>query len=167
VLAGSDRGYLRGGRTTIRRLGYVPDQALPALYADALALALASSYEGFGLPCLEAMACGIPVVAAARGALPETVGDAGLLVDPDDPERFTEAVLTAACDTSLRETLSARGSRRAASFTWKTGCTARSVPHCATGSCCTLGCSTWMRFDPKPSKPESTDGLTPCGAGDC
>jgi glycosyltransferase involved in cell wall biosynthesis len=124
VLAGSERGYLRGGRTTIRRLGYVPDQALPALYADALALALPSTYEGFGLPCLEAMACGIPVVAAARGALPETVGDAGLLVDPDDPARFTEAVLTAACDTSLRETLSARGSRRAASFTWSRTATA-------------------------------------------
>ena len=118
VLAGSDRGYLRGAEAPIRRLGYVPDELLPGLYAGARALAMPSRYEGFGLPCLEAMACGTPVVAAAAGALPETVGAAGLLVDPDDPEAFAEALLTAACEPATRERLVGAGLRRAAGYRW-------------------------------------------------
>jgi glycosyltransferase involved in cell wall biosynthesis len=117
VVAGSDRGYLRAEPTSLRRLGYVGDVDLPGLYAGALALALPSRYEGFGLPCLEAMACGTPVVAAASGALPETVANAGLLVDPDDPAAFADALLAAANDP-MRERLVSAGLRRAAEFSW-------------------------------------------------
>jgi glycosyltransferase involved in cell wall biosynthesis len=118
VIAGSDRGYLRGGRGSLRRLGYVPEPDLPSLYAGALALAMPSRYEGFGLPCLEAMAAGIPVVAAARGALPETVGDAAILVDPDRPEEFATALSELVVDAALRAKLRDAGRRRAARFTW-------------------------------------------------
>jgi alpha-1,3-rhamnosyl/mannosyltransferase len=118
VVAGSDRGYLRASEVPLRRLGYVPDDHLPALYAGARALAMPSLYEGFGLPCLEAMACGIPVVAAAAGALPETVGDAGLLVEAEDPEGFADALIAAASDEETRAKLVAAGRRRSAEFTW-------------------------------------------------
>jgi glycosyltransferase involved in cell wall biosynthesis len=118
VLVGSDRGYLRGAEAPMRRLGYVADDHLPALYAGALALVLPSTYEGFGLPCLEAMAAGTPVVAADRAALPETVGDAGLLVDPDDRDELASAVLAAAFDTQVRGPLIEAGRRRASLYGW-------------------------------------------------
>jgi glycosyltransferase involved in cell wall biosynthesis len=118
VIAGSDRGYLRGADPGLRRLGYVEEELLPGLYAGALALAMPSGYEGFGLPCLEAMACGTPVVAASRGALPETCGDAALLVDPADADGFAEALIAAATDEQLRSRLVAAGRSRAQAFTW-------------------------------------------------
>ena len=68
VAAGSDRGYLRAGSVPVRRLGYVAERLLPALYAGASALVMPSRYEGFGLPCLEAMACGSRGVLHAGGA---------------------------------------------------------------------------------------------------
>jgi glycosyltransferase involved in cell wall biosynthesis len=118
VLAGSDRGYLRAAAVPLRRLGYVAEEDLPALYAGALALALPSRYEGFGLPCLEAMATGTPVVAARCGALPETVGEAGVLLDPDDAKGFADALVELIGDESARERLTAAGLRRAAGFSW-------------------------------------------------
>ncbi len=118
VLAGSDRGYLRGSEMGLRRLGYVADEDLAGLYGGARALVLPSRYEGFGLPCLEAMACGTPVVAARSGALPETVGDAGLLVDPDDGDGFAAALLGLAGDGDAREQWVRAGITRAAAFPW-------------------------------------------------
>jgi glycosyltransferase involved in cell wall biosynthesis len=118
VLAGSDRGYLRGSQAGLRRLGYVDEAHLPGLYAGAMALAMPSAYEGFGLPCLEAMAAGTPVVAARAGALPETCGDAALLVDPGDAPGFADALVAAACDEHDRVRLIEAGRRRAAEFSW-------------------------------------------------
>src|SRR4051812_22849338 len=114
LAAGSGRAYMRGESTNIRELGYVPDAELPALYARARVLLMPSLYEGFGLPCLEAMASGTPVVAANRGALPETCGDAALVVEPED---FAEAAMQAV--TTERERLTQAGLARAARFTWE------------------------------------------------
>jgi glycosyltransferase involved in cell wall biosynthesis len=118
VLAGSGRSYLRAVAVPLRRVGYVAEEDLAGMYAGARALAIPSLYEGFGLPCLEAMASGTPVVAAAAGALSETVGEAGLLVDPQDGPGFASALLSAALDESARAGLIAAGRDRARRFTW-------------------------------------------------
>ena len=99
-----------------RFTGYVPDRELPTLYAAARVFAYPSLYEGFGIPPLEAMACGTPVVASTAGALPEVLGDAALLVDPHDEEALAEAIRAAAQDTGH---LRRRGLTRAAHFTWE------------------------------------------------
>jgi glycosyltransferase involved in cell wall biosynthesis len=99
-----------------RFAGYVPDTDLPSLYAAASVFAYPSLYEGFGIPPLEAMACGTPVVASTRGALPEVLGDAALLVDPYDEIAIAEALQAAADDSG---TLRRRGIERAARFTWQ------------------------------------------------
>jgi glycosyltransferase involved in cell wall biosynthesis len=117
VVAGSTRGYLRDEGSGARRLGFVPEEQLPALYAGAAALAMPSIYEGFGIPCLEAMACGIPVVASDRAALPEACGGAAILADPDDPDSFAEALLRAAGPE--RERLRAAGLERVSGLTWE------------------------------------------------
>lgn len=119
VIAGSSRPYLpqRPGGGEARRIGYVPDEELPALYAGAAVFAMPSVYEGFGLPCIEAMAAGTPVVAADRAALPEACGGAALLADPDDDSSFAAALLRAAGDE--RDGLVARGRERAAALTWR------------------------------------------------
>lgn len=94
------------------------DRALVEAYRTALALALPSKNEGFGLPVLEAMACGCPVVAAARGSLPEVVADAGILLEPDDPAVWLTALQSLSRDPELRRTLRARGLARAGALTW-------------------------------------------------
>ncbi len=103
----------------VRALGYVPGTDLPPLMAGALALTFPSFFEGFGLPVLEAMACGTPVIAARASSLPEVVGDAGLLAGPHDSEEWAEAMLRVAEDTALRDVLRQRGLERAGRFSWQ------------------------------------------------
>jgi len=103
----------------VRFTGHVPAEDLVFWYNAATILIYPSRYEGFGLPLLEAMACGTAVIAANTSSLPEVVGDSGLLVEPDDVEGFTAAMRTLAGDDSYRQQLEQSGLDRAASFTWR------------------------------------------------
>jgi len=100
------------------RTGYLDDRRLSALLKHARLLVFPSLYEGFGMPVLEAMGAGVPVVAARAGATPETLGDAGVLVDPGDVDAFADAIEQVAFDETLRSRLIAAGRVRAAKFTW-------------------------------------------------
>jgi glycosyltransferase involved in cell wall biosynthesis len=100
-------------------LGFTPDEDLPALYSAARLFAFPSLYEGFGLPPLEAMACGVPVVASNRSSLPEVIGNAGLLVNPYDVEELAHALSRGLHDDTLRNSLINRGQLRVQSFTWR------------------------------------------------
>ncbi len=99
--------------------GYVEDADLPALYTGALAFVFPSLYEGFGLPLVEAMACGTPVVASRTSACGEVAGDAALLVDPLSEEEIAGALAQVARDADLRAALAARGRERARAFSWE------------------------------------------------
>jgi glycosyltransferase involved in cell wall biosynthesis len=99
-------------------LGFTPEQDLPALYRQAALLAYPSLYEGFGLPPLEAMACGTPVVASSTSSVPEAVGDAGILIDPNDTQALADALHLVLSDPGLRANLRSRGLARAAEFSW-------------------------------------------------
>ncbi|MDE2859273.1 MAG: glycosyltransferase family 1 protein [Chloroflexota bacterium] len=99
-------------------LGFVPDEDLPALYSGARALLAVSLYEGFGLPVLEAMACGTPVITSNLSSLPEVAGDAGILVDPLDNEAISDAIMKTLTDAALRQQLVAAGFERVKRFSW-------------------------------------------------
>jgi glycosyltransferase involved in cell wall biosynthesis len=107
-----------GIRTRVIFPGYADDQDLPALYRAADLFVFPSLYEGFGLPPLEAMACGTPVVTSNVSSLPEVVGDAGLTVDPTDIYALADTMGRALQDTYLRQQMIERGLARAAEFTW-------------------------------------------------
>jgi alpha-1,3-rhamnosyl/mannosyltransferase len=106
-------------RGEVRLTGYVPQDELPALYSGARAFVYPSLYEGFGLPPLEAMACGAPVIVSSSSSLPEVVGDAGLLVEALDAAALGHAMQSLVDDGALRERLAAQGIARAARFTWR------------------------------------------------
>lgn len=128
VLAGS-RGWGYSGllekiakssvKDRIRMPGYIADEDLPALYSAAAAFVYPSLYEGFGLPVLEAMACGTPVITSSVSSLPEVAGDGALLVDPRDTDALASALQRILRDKEFRQDLSRRASQRAQLFTWE------------------------------------------------
>ena len=99
--------------------GRISDGDLVELLNDAAALVFPSFWEGFGLPAVEAMSCGVPVLASDRGSLPEVVGDAGLFFDPESPAAIAECVLRFLGDLQLRGRLAEVALTRAKTFTWK------------------------------------------------
>lgn len=109
----------RAAGARVRSIGFVRDEELAVLYRGAMALVYPSRYEGFGLPLLEAMRCGTPVIAAAGGAIPEVMNGAGILVPPDDDDALAAAMLSLYRDRTLRDALRARALARAGEFTWE------------------------------------------------
>ncbi len=99
--------------------GYVPEVNLPALYSGALCFVYPSYFEGFGLPPLEAMKCGAPVIVSNKTSLPEVVGQAGLLVDPFDVNDIASAIEKVISDSNLRSSLRVKGFERARLFDWR------------------------------------------------
>jgi glycosyltransferase involved in cell wall biosynthesis len=108
-----------GVERQVRFLGFAADEDLPAIYTLASCLAYPSFYEGFGLPVLEAMACGTPVVTSHSSSLPEVAGSAALLVDPHDADSLADALDRVVFDDGLRAELRAAGLERARRFTWE------------------------------------------------
>lgn len=127
VLAGPRRWARKGLEETshlhqdeaVSFLGYVPREDLPLLYQAAELFVSVSLYEGFGLPALEAMACGTPVVASRAGALPEVVGDAGCLVDPRDVDGIAAAISNLLEDQEARRQLAERARQRSLQYSWE------------------------------------------------
>ncbi len=108
-----------GVADTVVLTGYVPQEDLPALYSGALCFVYPSYFEGFGLPPLEAMKCGAPVIVGNKTSLPEVVGDAALAVDPFDVEAIASAMQRVIESPALREELSIKGQARAETFDWR------------------------------------------------
>ena len=107
-----------GLKERIKFTGYIADEDLRALYSSCAVCVYPSLYEGFGLPPLEAMACGTPVVTSNVSSLPEVAGGAALLVDPYDADAIAEGICLAVSDHRLRADLIRRGAERARSFSW-------------------------------------------------
>ena len=103
----------------VRFLGFVDDVDLPTLYSDATLFMIPSIYEGFGIPILEAMACGVPVVASNASCLPEVVGDAGMLLDPNDTQAWTETMRSLLTDATQRARLVGKGALQGRKFSWQ------------------------------------------------
>ncbi len=99
--------------------GFVPDEDLPAIYSAADLFVFPSLYEGFGLPVLEALACGTPVIASNASSVPEVAGDSALLVDPSSVEALVHDMRAVLNNTELRQDLQARGPKQAAKFSWQ------------------------------------------------
>jgi glycosyltransferase involved in cell wall biosynthesis len=99
-------------------LGFVRQEELVALYNGADVFVYPSLYEGFGMPVLEAMACGTPTVTSSVGSIPEVAGDAALLVDPNNTEAIAQTILNVVTDDSLRQRMIMRGFERAKRFSW-------------------------------------------------
>ena len=116
ITAAIERGVSEGW---IRNLGFVAERFLAPLYAGARLFAYPSSYEGFGLPPMEAMASGVPTLVANRSCLPEVTGGAAMLVDPDDHDAFAEGLQRALLDEAWRARASTLGLARAGQFTWR------------------------------------------------
>jgi glycosyltransferase involved in cell wall biosynthesis len=128
VLAGADRGVgdavlgiaaKAGAPDAVVRLGPVGEKRLRTLYRGAVALAYPSLYEGFGLPLVEAMACGTPVIASNTASIPGVLGGAGILVDPAEGQAWTSAIVDIVNNEQTRRRLRAAGLSRAAEFTWE------------------------------------------------
>ncbi len=113
------RANLSGEASGVRFTGLIPDEDLPAFFSAAACFVYPSLFEGFGLPVLEAMACGTPVVASNRAALPELVGDAALLVDPESVEALAQAMGRILADKDLAADLGRRGLARSRQFSWR------------------------------------------------
>jgi glycosyltransferase involved in cell wall biosynthesis len=103
----------------VRQTGFLPDDDLPALYSGAECLVMPSWYEGFGIPVVEAMACGTPVVSSTGGCLPEVTAGCAVMVDPASHEMMAAAIHQVLHDRALRSDLIARGLRHASQFTWE------------------------------------------------
>ncbi len=108
----------RGLEERIIVTGYVEDSDLPALYSGATAFVYMSRYEGFGLPCLEAMCCGIPVISSNTSSMPEVIGDAGIMISPDDSDALAQAMLGILYNGTWRQALREKAFRRSLQFSW-------------------------------------------------
>ena len=125
VLAGVDRGVgarldelAAAANVPVIRLGSIDDGMLRSLYRAATALVYPSRYEGFGLPVLEAMASGTPVLASRAASIPEVLGDAGILLNPDEPDAWADAIVGVMTDEARQTRMRADGVARAAGFSW-------------------------------------------------
>lgn len=130
VIAGGANPKVFGGNegcslSGVKWVGYVSDEELRALYSNALCFVFPSLYEGFGIPPLEAMTCGCPVVAASAGSIPEVCGDAALYFDPNDVAGFADLLRKVCQDADLRASLIQKGGGRAREFSWDSA--ARSI----------------------------------------